>query len=536
MPSRLPIAQARAASRWCASWRRGGLALIAIALAVYLAGLFVIGPVDRDESRFAQASRQMFESIALPTSERDPALHSGGLAIPYYDTRTVNGVREGKPRLNKPPLIYWLQAASAAAFTGGKPKDDAIWMYRVPSVLAALIAVLATWRIGLGMFDPRAAWLGALILAVCPLVAWEAHQARADMLLLACCTVMMLALWRIWHASVDDSPRHAERTTWCMPLLFWFAMGAGIMTKGPIAPLLAVAAVLWLCISTRRWAWLARLRPVVGLLILLACVAPWIALVAKQIGFTAYLDILDKEIVQRATVGSSEGHAAPPGLHTLAAFGLLFPGSLGIIAGVRRAFARGRARKTRDTASATCSPRRAPEWFLLAWLLPTWIVFELITSKLVHYTLPMYPALALLSARGILAVGPRFARWHAWLTGVWIMLAIAGMQFVSPWVAPGATSRAIMREVRELDPVGALPIASLHREDSMLFWTRGRVVRASEKRMKEWFADDAIGARIAVVNDGVDVPKALPSARWVPDALFSPPYWNVRRLPESTPP
>lgn len=142
-----------------------------ICLTVYLPGLASIPPIDRDESRFAQASRQMFESRALPPAEQDDDLHSGGLTIPRVQDRD---------RLSKPPLIYWLQAAGAAAFTGGDPGRDAIWMYRVPSLVAAMLTVLATWRIGVSMFDPRAAWLGAAMLGVSPVFVWEAHQARAD--------------------------------------------------------------------------------------------------------------------------------------------------------------------------------------------------------------------------------------------------------------------------------------------------------------------------------------------------------------------
>src|SRR5690606_24117103 len=116
---------------------------------------------------------QMFESVALPAEQRRPDWHDGGVVLPKVQDR---------PRLNKPPLIYWLQAASAAVFTRGDPFRDAIWMYRVPSLIAAIAAVLITWRIGVGLFDDlwggaSAAWLGAALLAVSPIVVWESHQA-----------------------------------------------------------------------------------------------------------------------------------------------------------------------------------------------------------------------------------------------------------------------------------------------------------------------------------------------------------------------
>src|SRR3954469_22250603 len=105
--------------RWSGSWMGGGL-LVILCFAVYLPGLSAWPCVDRDEARFAQASRQMMES-------RD-------FVVPRV---------QGRVRLNKPPLIYWLQSAVARVLAGDGL--DAIWMYRVPSLLAAIAAVLATW-------------------------------------------------------------------------------------------------------------------------------------------------------------------------------------------------------------------------------------------------------------------------------------------------------------------------------------------------------------------------------------------------------
>ncbi len=505
-----------------ARWDRGGVVLALSCLAVYLAGLFAIGPVDRDESRFAQASRQMFESVALPDYARKPEMHSGGLAIPYYGTT---------PRLNKPPLIYWLQAGSAAALTRGDPWEDAIWMYRVPSVLAALVAALATWRLGLGMFDARAAWLGGLGLGVCPVVAWEAHQARADMLLLACCVVMQVALWRVWKAHLDGREKSSRGVRWLMPMLFWGALGAGIMTKGPIAPLLATLTVVALGVTTRRWKWALGLRPGLGLVIVAAMVTPWVVLVARSIGFSTYLDILNEEVVKRATVGSKEGHALPPGVHTLAAFGLLFPLSIVLVQGVVRGWRRGRPRRAKADRGAR--PGRPAELFLLAWALPFLVVFELVTSKLVHYTLPAYPALALLAARAAWRLPRVWRLVMGWSLGVWVVAGIAGLQWLAPRVAPGSESARIIGAARSLDPYLSYRIVSEHREDSMMFWSRGTVQRVGERRMNDLLASPSAEPWIAVMRAdraGPDRP-ALPHARRVPAGLLGGDVWDVALIP-----
>lgn len=398
---------------------------------MYIPGQTSLPPVDRDECRFAQASRQMFESVALPLSQRDPKMHSGGLVVPML---------VDAPRLNKPPLIYWLQSASAALFTWGNPLDDAIWMYRVPSALAALVTILATWRLGLKMLDPRAALLAAMLLAVAPMVVWDAHQARADQLLLACTTLCMGALWCVWHARSDrlanwqsgaPASTHASSQ---LPsaLTFWLALAAGIMAKGPVTPLVAGLAIVWLSCTTRSWRWVLGLRPLMGACIVLACVAPWVWAVAqRQGGLAPYATLVWNEFFARGIRGSKEGHFAPPGTHTVLLAALFWPGSLLTLAGFIAAWRRARGEISATSPTPTTSPTRerghtltttpAPpllarltrpwrspwrgrdaEMFLIAWIVPMWVVFELSLAKLPHYTMPMYPAIALLSARAAL--------------------------------------------------------------------------------------------------------------------------------------
>ncbi len=404
---------------------------------VYLPGFFSIPPVDRDESRFAQASRQMFEGVALPESERDPTLHAGGLVIPM--------VAE-KPRLNKPPLIYWLQAASAAVFTGGDPLRDAIWMYRVPSLLAGFLTVLATWRMGLAMFDPRAALLGAALLAVSPVFVWEAHQARADMVMVAFTTLAMWQLHRIWRAAgpLSRAPREraGERATTSSScffpsslrrsvapsLLLWLCTTLGILTKGPITPLIVVLTALTLSLLARNFRWLRATRPVLGLLIIGAGVGPWVYLVAERVGFAEYWSIVTNEFLGRAGA-PREGHWGPPGYHTLLLVVLFWPGSLLTALAIGRAWRKG----VRPASSASSlrrfvapSLRSRPESFFLAWLIPSWILFELSLTKLPHYTMPLYPAVALITARAVFA-WPALApeRKRRALTGAWLWLVIA---------------------------------------------------------------------------------------------------------------
>lgn len=440
--------------RFSSSFTGAGLVLVLLCLAVYLPGLWSIPPVDRDESRFAQASRQMYES--------------GDYIVPRIQDR---------PRLNKPPLIYWLQCASIATFGDreGQYPNANIWVFRVPSVLCAIAAVLLTWRLGLRLFDPRAAFLAAALLAVCPMVVWDAHQARADQLLLATTTATMFCLFAVWKSSscffaptgrrpvatgeaqpanageaqpvdiehrdfsapegrrnsdaVDAPTSHSVRnaqTPVLLPILFWLCLSAGILTKGPITPLIAALTALSLSAVTRNWRWLLALRPLLGLIIICITVGPWVYAVARRVGWSVYMDEVFAETLGRSAE-PKEGHWGPPGYHLVLLVVLFWPGVLLTAAALQRAFTSNRpgfwhhfTRKRPPT----------PTTFLLCWIAPSWLLFELILTKLPHYTLPMYPAIALLTARFVLrasALRTTVAAAHRSRIGVmvWATIGIA---------------------------------------------------------------------------------------------------------------
>lgn len=435
---------------WTATWV-GGLALGAVCLAAYMPGLFVLPPIDRDEPRFAEASRTMAES----GDWRD-----------YVVPRV-----QGRPRLNKPPLIYWLQVAAVRALGGdggtadrarasaathvdasalsdafALPLTGGIWRYRVPSVLAALTAALLTWRIGLSMFPGPCAWLAGLLLGTCTVVMIDSRQARADEALLACTTLAQLALWHVWSAlHAGGRPKRG----WIV--LFWIAVGLGAMAKGPVTPAVCAMTIVALCVATRRAAWVWRLRPALGLVILAAMIAPWVALVARAVGWDSFARIVIAETFGRS-VTAKEGHWGPPGYYLLLLPALFWPGSLALVPGVTHAWHRAWRRPRRASSSRgrigrlvnawrARRPGRRAELFCLAWLVPTWVVFEVVATKLPHYTLPLYPALALLCARGLFAVR---SAWRPFLRGAAGRACLAGWVVLSVVVGLGVPTALAM--------------------------------------------------------------------------------------------
>lgn len=538
-----------AARRRVLSWSRGwvgGLALLTLCLAVYLPGLASLPTVDRDEARFAQASRQMAEA-----SDRQ------GWVVPRVQDR---------PRLNKPPGIYWLQAGTVRA--AGLP--DQIWAYRLPSLLAAIVAVLATWRAGVRLFDPRSAWLGAALLALCPLVVWESRQARADMALLAATTITM---WMA--ASVLTAPAGQRRGL--ARTVLWLAVAAGVLIKGPITPLVLGLTAAVLAISGGGWPSVTRLAPLRGMALVVLAIGAWAALVAREIGWDAYLAIVRDEVLGRS-VSAKEGHWGPPGYHAVLLSVLFWPGSMVTLAALQRAFNRAwpafELTRPRRWWGALRGARgaRFGECFCLAWTIPAWIVFELVSTKLPHYTLPLYPAIALLTARGALAVASGSGKpiGSAFRVGVlvWAILGIAlaaapstlpwllGLPAEAPvvWLGFGVTllcwilviaaarsafsvgwpglphagrrlvrahaislaaaailavgfvggvlprleglwiTRQIVRVLHAADPDGLRPVAGVaYHEDSLIFETRGRFRRLGAADLDAWLAANPDG-------------------------------------------
>src|SRR5438132_916168 len=116
------------------SHSRAAAVLLMVALVGFLPGIFSIPPIDRDEARFAQATKQMVESGD------------------YIDIRFQDEVR-----YKKPVGIYWLQATivKGAEALGVPEARTSIWLYRVPSLIGAIGAVLATYWVALAFGSRR---------------------------------------------------------------------------------------------------------------------------------------------------------------------------------------------------------------------------------------------------------------------------------------------------------------------------------------------------------------------------------------------
>src|SRR6195952_4916444 len=185
--------------------------LLLCALLLFLPGFFNIPPVDRDEARFAQATKQMVE-----TGD-------------FVDIRFQDDVR-----YKKPVGIYWLQAAvvESAGKLGLQRAQIRIWLYRIPSLIGAIGAVLMTYWTALGFVTRRGAVLAGLIMCSSVLLGAEARLAKTDAVLLLTVVAAMGAMARVYLSwQRGDDPAHPP---WTWPAIFWTALAGGILLKGPL--------------------------------------------------------------------------------------------------------------------------------------------------------------------------------------------------------------------------------------------------------------------------------------------------------------
>ena len=326
-------------------------------LLLFLPGFFNIPPVDRDEARFAQATKQMVE-----TSD-------------FVDIRFQDEVR-----YKKPVGIYWLQAAVVETASAlGLPRAPLrIWLYRIPSLVGAIGAVLLTYWTALAFVTRRGAVLAALIMCSSVLLSVEARLAKTDAMLLLTVVAAMGALARVylsWQRGED--PAHPP---WAWPAIFWTALAGGILLKGPLILMFVALTIVTLAILDRSANWLWRLRPVWGLMWMLVLVLPWFVAIFWRAGDAFFADSIGGDMLSK--LSAQESHGAPPGVYLLLFWITFWPGAP--LAGM--------------AAPAVWRARREPgAQYLLAWLIPSWVVFELVLTKLPHYVLPLYPAIAILT-------------------------------------------------------------------------------------------------------------------------------------------
>jgi 4-amino-4-deoxy-L-arabinose transferase-like glycosyltransferase len=353
-----------------------------LCLVLWAPGVLTLPPLDRDESRFAQSSRQMLESDN------------------FIDIRFGH-----VPRYKKPVGIYWLQAATTAV--AGLGDRSHIWTYRLPSLLGGIIAAFLCFWCGRSFMPAEFAWLGAGLTATSLLLTAEATIATTDAAQLACVLGAMGVVLRAYLAA--RTPQHP--TPPLRVVLFgWVALAAGILIKGPVTPGFVAVTIMALLLWDRGdWRWLKGLKPLYGVPLALVIVLPWFIAILLESHGTFYQQSLGQDFAAKLA-GGQETHGGWPGYYLLLVTLTLWPATLFVAPGLGAAI-----RQHSDPATR----------FLLAWAGACWLLVELVPTKLPHYVLPAYPPLAMLAAHWMLS--PRQKSDGPWQPALYWLAAV---QFV----------------------------------------------------------------------------------------------------------
>jgi 4-amino-4-deoxy-L-arabinose transferase-like glycosyltransferase len=344
------------------------------------------------------------------------------------------------PRLNgfkyfeKPPLQYW----TTAAFFEVLGEHD--WVARLWTALLGFAGVLLTWHCGNRLFGRPIGLYAAAILAGSPLYVMMGQVNTLDMGVAVFMAAAMFA-FALGHM-----------------LVFWAACAAAVLSKGLIGIVLPLAAVFVYLVSKRDWSLVRRIRPLPGMAIFLLITAPWfVAVSAANPEFLHFFFI--HEHFQRFT---TDIHSrVQPWWYFLAmlAAGIapfLFP----LI---------GNFVKSLKTRSDT-------ELLLWIWVIVVMLFFSSSSSKLPPYILPVFPALAVLAARGLtrgaalaqslvlvpLALGIGFALRHFAADGpyeryaFWLVVAAAALAACAVAAAWFSWTRALTGAVLALGLGGLL--------------------------------------------------------------------------------
>jgi 4-amino-4-deoxy-L-arabinose transferase-like glycosyltransferase len=356
--------------------RHNGWPAALCVVAVILAGYWLITTRstlwDRDEPRFAAAAVEMVQS--------------GNYLFPTFN---------GELRPHKPIMIYWLMSLPVRLMG---PTELAVRFF---APIGMAISALLTYWIGRRMFNRRVAIVAMVMLVTTPMTLMVGTAATSDGVLLA--TMMGAFAAMAWHFTGGGVVGPA--------LLMAVSLGAAQLTKGPVGlavPLLAAASMAWM----GRGGVLVKAKPFAGVCLFAALVSTamflaW-AIPANNATGGAFAERgLGDQLWHRLfTPMESHGggllislpYYVPVVIGMFVPWTLHLPGALSATLGGRIGAGRGKA-------------------LLFGWIIPTFVLMSLVATKLPHYVLAMWPAMALMCAATLdeVARGTLTDRDHKWL-------------------------------------------------------------------------------------------------------------------------
>ena len=322
-----------------------------ILLIVLIYGLLWFGTLNyrhlipSDEGRYAEIAREM--------------LVTGDWITPRYN---------GYKYFEKPPLQAWATAAAFQVFGIGD------WQARLWTALTGFLTIVLVGYTGARIFNVRAGWLSAVVLASSPMWIISGHFNSLDMGL---SSFLVAALCSLLISQTSHNKNSCRNWMWAC----WFFMALATLSKGLIGA--AIPALVFIAYSISTWDWKiwTRSRLFSGAILFLMITAPWFVLVAERNPeFLEFFFI--HEHLQRFT---QDAHSRTGPIYYFAP--LLLIGLLPWVLQMPGALIQAWTERRREFS---------PSWLLACWFVVIFAFFSASHSKLPGYIIPVFPALALI--------------------------------------------------------------------------------------------------------------------------------------------
>ena len=374
------------------------LGLAAILFASYLFVTTRSTLWDRDEPRFSEATVEM--------------VYSGDYLVPTF---------RGELRPDKPILIYWLMSLPVRLF--GSTELACRFFAPVGTAVASLLTYLMACHLFGSGAGPSAGLLAMLILATTPLLLMTGTAATTDAVLLA----TMVGAFAVFENAFRKGLKRIHLVG------FTLTLGAALLTKGPVGLALPILAMVVILVFAKRFSFIWAGYLFVAALLASGIFLAWAIPANDATGGEFLRRGLGRHVVARA-VRPMEGHGGnffltlpfyvPVVIFAFFPWILFLPGALSAVAGDRVGGKDGRS-------------------FLFGWMLPIFLFMSLVSTKLPHYIMPIWPALSLAVAgtvesaeRGMLSA--RDLKWFVYGRWLFAAIGIAGgaALVLGPWFVP----------------------------------------------------------------------------------------------------